>query len=74
MRVSGELAVWRPNEHHLKSVPRLQRKSFSSPDEIRRFPSGQVDIIHLDETVLGRFALGPGWRWSRDVQPTAATN
>jgi class 3 adenylate cyclase len=32
-----------------------------------------VDIINLDETVLGRFAFGPGWRWSRDVQPIAGT-
>ncbi len=54
-------------------MPRLQRKSFATPDEVRRFPSGQVDIINLDETVLGRFALGPGWRWSKDVRPISGT-
>lgn len=54
-------------------MPRLQRKSFSTPDEVRRFPLGHVDIINLDETVLGRFALGPGWRWSKDVRPIAGT-
>src|SRR5207244_7414024 len=43
------------------AVPRLQRKSFSTPDEVRRFPLGMVDVINLDETVLGRFALEPGW-------------
>jgi class 3 adenylate cyclase len=54
-------------------VPRLQRKSFSTPDEVRRFPHGHVDIVNLDETVLGRFALSPGWRWSKDVKPIAGT-
>jgi class 3 adenylate cyclase len=32
-----------------------------------------VEVIHLDETMLGRFALGPGWRWSKDVKPIAGT-
>ena len=54
-------------------MPRLQRKSFSTPDETRRFPHGQVEIINLDETVIGRFSLGPGWRWSKDVKPIAGT-
>ena len=34
-------------------------KSFSTPDEVRRFPLGHVDIINLDETVLGRFQVSP---------------
>lgn len=54
-------------------MPRLQRKSFSTPDEVRRFPFGHCDIINLDETVLGRFAFEPGWRWSKDVRPIAGT-
>jgi len=54
-------------------VPRLQRKSFEKPDEVRRFTHGHVDIVHLDETVLGRFFLAPGWRWSTDVKPIAGT-
>lgn len=54
-------------------MPRLQRKSLSNPDEVRRFHLGAVDIVNLDETVLGRFALEPGWRWSADVRPIAGT-
>jgi len=34
-------------------MPRLQRKSFSTPDEVRTFPSGRVEIIHLDEIAIG---------------------
>jgi class 3 adenylate cyclase len=54
-------------------MPRLQRKSFTTPDEVRRFTHGKVDVINLDETVLGRFSFAPGWRWSKDVKPIAGT-
>ena len=54
-------------------MPRLQRKSFSTPDEVRRFPLGHVDIINLDETIVGLFEFAPGWRWSKNVQPIAGT-
>jgi class 3 adenylate cyclase len=50
-------------------MPRLQRKSFATPDEIRTFASGRVDVIQLDEIAIGRFSLRPGWRWSTDVKP-----
>ncbi len=54
-------------------MPRLQRKSFTSPDEVRSFATGRVDVVQLDETTIGRFALQPGWRWSRDVKPVVGT-
>jgi class 3 adenylate cyclase len=54
-------------------MPRLQRKSFSNPDQVRRFPTGHVDIVNLDETTVGRFVWDPGWRWSTDVAPVVNT-
>ena len=51
-------------------MPRLQCKSFATPDEVRNFPSGRVEVIQLDEIAIGRFRLRPGWRWSQDVKPT----
>jgi class 3 adenylate cyclase len=54
-------------------MPRLQRKSFTAPDEVRTFASGRVEIILLDEIGIGRFALQPGWRWSKDVAPVVHT-
>jgi class 3 adenylate cyclase len=54
-------------------VPRLQRKSFATPDQVRRFVTGQLDIVTLDEMAIGRFVLRPGWRWSRDVAPITGT-
>jgi len=54
-------------------MPRLQRKSFATPDEVRTFPTGRIDVILLDEIAIGRFALQPGWRWSKDVAPVVRT-
>jgi class 3 adenylate cyclase len=54
-------------------MPRLQRKNLSSPDLVRSFPFGHVDVVHLDETSVARFTWEPGWRWSKDVAPVVQT-
>jgi quercetin dioxygenase-like cupin family protein len=54
-------------------MPRLQRKSLTSPDLVRSFPFGHVDIVNLDETSVARFSWQPGWRWSKDVAPVVQT-
>ena len=55
-------------------MPRLQRKNFATPDQVRQFPTGRCDIVTLDEMSIGRFVFQPGWRWSKDVKPVAGTN
>src|ERR1051326_1073983 len=55
-------------------MPRLQRKSFASPDQVRQFATGRCDIVSLDEHSVGRFMFQPGWRWSKDVAPIAGTS
>ena len=54
-------------------MPRLQRKNFASPDQVREFSLGRVDIVNLDETTVGRFVWEPGWRWSEVVAPVVQT-
>jgi class 3 adenylate cyclase len=54
-------------------VPRLQRKGFDGPDEVRRFPNGVLEIVTLDEINVSRFVFQPGWRWATDVGPIAKT-
>lgn len=53
---------------------RLQRRRFSEPSEVRSFPRGRVEIVDLDDTVVGRMTYDPGWRWSVDVKPIAGTD
>ena len=54
-------------------MPRLQRKAFATPDLVRSFPLGQVDVVNLDETYVARLRWEPGWRWSKDVKPVVQT-
>lgn len=52
---------------------RLQRKRFSEAVDVRRIPHGQIDVVELDDVVVGRMTYEPGWRWSTDVKPIAGT-
>jgi class 3 adenylate cyclase len=62
------------SERHYSGVmPRLQRKSFATPDQVRQFASGRIEIVRLDEIAVGRFVLEPGWHWEKDVGPIAGT-
>lgn len=54
-------------------MPRLQRKGFDTPDEVRRFTNGVVEVVNLDEIAVCRFNFQPGWEWSKDVGPIAGT-
>jgi class 3 adenylate cyclase len=54
-------------------MPRLQRKAFASPDQVRTFATGTLEIVTLDEVAIGRFLFRPGWRWSKDVAPITGT-
>lgn len=54
-------------------MPRLQAKSFETPDEIRDLPKARFDIVRLDEVTVGRSSFEPGWRWSTDLGPMVGT-
>ncbi len=54
-------------------MPRLQRKNFADPDQVRQFTHGRLELSQLDETTIGRFVLESGWRWSADVGPIVGT-
>ena len=50
-----------------------QRKSFDEPDEVRRFPNGTGQILHIGSLTIGRGILEPGWRWSKSLAPIQGT-
>jgi class 3 adenylate cyclase len=55
-------------------MARLQRRRFSEPTEVREFGRGRIEIVELDDVVVGRLTQEPGWRWSIDVKPIAGTD
>jgi hypothetical protein len=46
-------------------------KRFDSPDEVRVFEKGRLEIVKLGSMVLGRATYEPGWKWSLHVGPGA---
>jgi len=38
---------------------RLQRRRFSEPSDVRTIPRGRIDIVELDDTVVGRMTYEP---------------
>lgn len=51
----------------------VEHKNFSSPDEVRTFEKGKIELLHIGDGVVGKITLEPGWRWSEHVKPIAGT-
>lgn len=54
-------------------VEHLAAASFDVTADVRRFPRGEMRVVDLGVTVVGRAVFEPGWRWSEHVRPTAGT-
>lgn len=50
-----------------------EHRAFTSPDDVREFPHGRAEILHIGGADIGRMTFEPGWRWSNDVKPIAGT-
>ncbi|MCM2340957.1 cupin domain-containing protein [Rhodoferax sp.] len=48
-------------------------KKFDQPDEVREFPRGRFEIVHLAGVSLGRATYQPGWKWSLHNAPSVGT-
>ena len=44
-------------------------KRFESPDEVRTFEKGMLEVVVLGGTTIGRATYQPGWKWSQHVGP-----
>lgn len=54
-------------------MKKIQTKSFDSPDEVRTFDKGKVEILKIGNSTIGKAVFQPGWRWSESVKPIAKT-
>jgi len=57
----------------MPAMARLQRRRFDESQDVRITGRGRVEIVELDERVIGKLVWDPGWRWSVDVKPIAGT-
>ncbi|HEY7224174.1 MAG TPA: cupin domain-containing protein [Micromonosporaceae bacterium] len=57
----------------MSTTESAELKTFANPDETRAFERGQVQLVTIAGTQIGRLRLEPGWRWSDHVKPIAGT-
>ena len=58
----------------MKSVSETyEAKTFDTPDEVREFEHGKVELVTVSGKPIGRATFEPGWRWSECVGPIAKT-
>ncbi len=50
------------------------KKSLDSPEEIRRFPGGKVELVTCGDVTFGKGTFQPGWKWSESVKPIVNTD
>lgn len=58
---------------HGSELALCECKSFTKPDEIRKFQKGRIELLEMGGGAIGRIYLEPGWRWSDHVKPIAKT-
>jgi len=52
---------------------KLEVKSLNSPDEVRTFGKGKLELVKIGGATIGRGVFEPGWKWSEHVKPIAKT-
>jgi hypothetical protein len=55
------------------TMQRMEHKTFQTPDEVRTFEKGKMEILKTESGIVGRMTLQPGWKWSQHVKPIAGT-
>lgn len=58
----------------VRTMQTVEHERFTAPSEVREFPHGRAEVLHVGDSVIGRLTLQPGWRWSQDVKPIAGTD
>ncbi|TXH20058.1 MAG: cupin [Chitinophagaceae bacterium] len=61
-------------KEHLHNAAKAEYLNFTTPDEVREFPKGRLELIKIGGVTIGRGIFQPGWRWAESVKPIANTN
>jgi len=54
-------------------MKKAELKTFGTPDEVREFPKGRLELIRIGGATVGRAIFEPGWRWATSLQPLMKT-
>jgi hypothetical protein len=61
-------------ERTMSQTTSIMKKSIDTPDEVREFPHGRIEMVTVGDLVFGRSTFEPGWKWSESVKPIAQTD
>ncbi len=53
---------------------KMEVKHLNSPDEVRKFENGKIELVKMGGGTIGRAKFEHGWRWSKHVKPIAKTD
>jgi hypothetical protein len=56
-----------------KKSSSMQKKTLNSPDEVRTFEKGKLELASIGKITFGRAVFQPGWKWSESVKPIVKT-
>ena len=56
------------------ATAKAEVKAFGTPDEVREFPKGKLELVKIGGATIGRAVFDAGWRWSTSVQPLVNTH
>jgi hypothetical protein len=56
-----------------KTIRSMQKKTLNTPDEVRTFDKGKVELATVGTVTFGRANFEPGWKWSESVKPIVKT-
>jgi hypothetical protein len=51
----------------------MEKKTLDTPDEVRTFDKGRVEVATVGTVTFGRASFQPGWKWSESVKPIVKT-
>jgi hypothetical protein len=54
-------------------MEKMQVKSLNTPEEVRTFDKGKLELVKVNGASIGRAVFQPGWKWSESVKPIAKT-
>lgn len=57
-----------------QTINKTECKNFNSPDEVRKFDKGKVELVNVGGAMIARATFEPGWKWSTCVKPIAKTD
>ena len=57
----------------MNKTKKMEVKNLNSPEEIRNFDKGKLELVKIGGAMVGRAVFQPGWKWSESVKPIAKT-